>query len=76
MAETTIIFQGKTVEPGTVEIEVKYTKPLLSGVSQELNKWQRYMRVNDQSLADLAEELLDGEWDGSDYRIKGGDIKH
>lgn len=76
MAETTIIFQGKTVEPGAVEIEVKYTKPLLSGVSQELNKWQRYMRVNDQSLADLAEELLDGEWDGSDYRIKGGDIKH
>ena len=69
----TIVFQGNTVEPGTVEIEVKYTKPLLSGVSQELNKWQRYMRVNDQSLADLAEELIEGEWDGSEYRIKESD---
>jgi len=66
----TIIFQGKPVEPGVTEIEVKYTKPLLSGVSQELNKWQRYMRVNDQSLADLAEELIEGEWDGQEYRIK------
>lgn len=66
----TIIFKGKTVQRGEIEIEVKYTKPIIAGVYQELNRWQHYMKVNNQDLAELAEELIDSKWDGSEYRIK------
>ena len=65
------IIEGRTVERGEVTIEVKYSKPILAGVHQTLNVWQDYMTINDQGLADLAQELLDGSpWDGDEYRIK------
>jgi hypothetical protein len=66
-----IIFQGREVKPHEVKLEVKYLKPLLAGVHQTLNVWQDYMKVNDQDLADLAQELIDGSpFDGSEYRVK------
>jgi hypothetical protein len=67
-----IKFQGREVARGEVQIEVKYSKPILAGVAQTLNVWQDYMKVNDQDLAELAEELIDDSpYDGSEYRIKG-----
>lgn len=69
-----IQFQGKTIEPREVTIEVMYTKPIIAGLYQEINKWQDYFTIKDQGLADLAQELLDGTpFDGSEYRIKSVD---
>jgi hypothetical protein len=67
-----IKFQGREVARGEVRLEVKYLKPIIAGVAQTLNVWQDYMKVNDQDLAELAEELIDGSpFDGSEYRVKG-----
>jgi len=66
-----INFYGKEIEPGEVVIEVRWHKPILDGVEQELGVWKKDFRITSQDLADHASELLEGSpWEHSEYRIQ------
>ena len=72
---TGLYFQGRQVVPGFLKLEVKYTEEIVPGVRQDLGVWIDYMTIRDQSLAVLAEELLDGSpWTGSEYRLKTDEV--
>jgi len=66
-----IVFQGRQIQPRSVTIQVRWFKPILPGVSQELGEWVDDFKVTNQERADHAEELIAGSpWSMSEYRVK------